>query len=117
MIYIRSWRTWIFMLYIILIIYISSRTGNELSSFYYLWKYDKIIHFLEYLGVGFLLINMLMIQPFKKKHWRFAIMFLLLFPIIDEMLQHFTPNRIPDIYDAIVDVFGGLFGAYIRRKI
>ena len=63
MIYIRSSRTWIFMLYIILIICISSMTANELSSFNFLWKYDKAIHFLEYLGVGFLLINMLMIQP------------------------------------------------------
>tara|TARA_Y100000588_G_C14235278_1_gene916987 strand:- start:42 stop:401 length:360 start_codon:yes stop_codon:yes gene_type:complete len=117
MIYFKSWRTWAFMLYILLIIYISSRTANELNSFYFLWKYDKVIHFMEYLGAGFLMINMLMIQPLKKAHWRFAILFLLLFPIIDEMLQYYTPNRIPDIYDAIVDMAGGLFGAYVRKKI
>ena len=117
MIYIRSWRTWVFILYIALIIYISSRTSNELSQFYFLWKYDKIIHYLEYLGVGFLMINMLMIHPLKRTHWQFAFIFLLLFPIADEILQHYTPNRIPDLYDALVDMFGGLSGAFIRKKI
>ena len=117
MIYLRSWRTWAFMLYIILIIYISSRTASELSILSFFWRYDKLIHFLEYLGLGFLMVNMLMLQSLKNTHWKFAVVFLFLFPILDETLQHYTPNRIPDIYDAVVDIFGGFFGAYIRKKI
>ena len=115
--YIRSWKTWIFLFYVSMVLYFSAQPGSNLSWFSQLWRYDKIVHFMEYLGMGFLLINALKIQPLKKLHWNFAILFLLLFPIVDETLQYFTPNRIPDIYDAIVDVFGGLFGAYIRRKI
>ena len=85
--------------------------------FLHLWKFDKIVHFVEYLGVGFLLINMLMIHPLKKSHWNYAMIFLLLFPIFDELLQYYTPKRIPDIYDGIVDIFGGFIGAYIRKII
>ena len=43
--------------------------------------------------------------------------FLLLFPLFDELLQHYTPTRIPDIYDGIADVCGGFLGAYIRKII
>ena len=53
----------------------------------------------------------------KKKHWRLTILFLLLFPILDESLQYFTPGRIPDIYDGIFDIMGGLTGVYIRKKV
>ena len=95
--------------------YLSLTPGNELTWFSQLWKYDKVVHFIEYLGVGFLMINMLLIQPMKKGHWKFALIFLLLFPIADEMLQFYTPRRIPDIYDGIADICGGIIGAYIRK--
>ena len=98
-------------------ILLSLTPGKELTIFANLWKYDKIVHFMEYLGVGFLLINALKIQPLKKLHWKFAILFLLLFPIVDEILQHFTPTRIPDIVDGIADICGGLTGAYLRKYI
>jgi len=115
--YIRSWRTWIFLCYVSMVLYLSSQTGDTLSWFPQLWRYDKIVHFTEYLGMGFLLINALKIQPIKKIHWKFAILFLLLFPIVDEMLQHFTPTRIPDVIDGIADICGGLTGAYLRKYI
>ena len=90
---------------------------SKLSWFSQLWKYDKVVHFTEYLGVGFLMINMMMILPMKKSHWKFALIFLLIFPIVDEMLQFYTPRRIPDIYDVIADICGGFIGAYIRKII
>ena len=88
--------------------------GNELSWFSKLWKIDKVVHFTEYMGVGFLMINMLMVQQMNKNNWQFALLFLLLFPLFDELLQYYIPYRIPDIYDAIADVCGGLTGAYIK---
>ena len=116
-IYIKSSRTWLFLAYISLVLYLSLQSGDQFSLFSQLWKYDKIVHFVEYLGVGFLMINMLIIHPIKKNHWRFALLFLALFPIFDELLQHYTPNRIPDIYDAITDICGGCVGAYLRKII
>ena len=53
----------------------------------------------------------------KKKHWYLTILFLLLFPILDESLQHFTPGRYTEIYDGLIDILGGVSGAYIRKKI
>ena len=98
-------------------LYFSSQPGDELSWISQLWKFDKTVHFIEYLGVGFLLINALKIIPLQKFHLRFAIIFLLIFPVIDELLQYFTPRRIPDIFDVIADIFGGLTGAYIRKYL
>ena len=115
--YLKSWRTWLFLGYISLVMYFSLMPGDELSWFSKLWKFDKVVHFIEYLGVGFLMINMLMIQPMKKSHWHFALIFLFLFPLFDELLQYYTPRRIPDIYDGICDVCGGIIGAYIRKII
>ena len=115
--YIRSWKTWIFLFYVSMVLYFSAQSVSNLNWFSQLWRYDKIVHFIEYFGVGFLLINALKIQPLKKLHWKFAILFLLLFPIVDEVLQHFTPTRIPDIVDGIADICGGLTGAYLRKYI
>ena len=115
--YIRSWKTWIFLFYVSMVLYFSSQPGSNLNWFSQLWRYDKIVHFMEYLGMGFLLINALKIQPLKKLHWKFAILFLLLFPIVDEILQHFIPTRIPDFIDGIADICGGLTGAYLRKYI
>ena len=116
-IYLKSSRTWLFLGYISIVIYLSLTSGDELFWFSKLWKYDKLIHFIEYLGVGFLMINMLMVEPLEKRHWKFAIIFLLIFPVLDELLQYFTPSRIPDIYDGIFDICGGFMGAYFRKII
>jgi len=115
--YIRSWQTWIFLFYVGMVLYYSTQSGSNISWFSQLWKYDKIVHFVEYLGMGFLLINALKIKPLSQSDWKFAILFLLLFPIVDETLQHFTPTRIPDILDGIADICGGLTGAYLRKYI
>ncbi|MDP6570134.1 MAG: VanZ family protein [Candidatus Marinimicrobia bacterium] len=115
--YISSWRTWLFFFYVFLVMYISMKPGNDLNFFSHLWKYDKLVHFTEYLLMGFLLINALKIKPMTHSHWKYAILFLLIFPILDETLQYFTPRRIPDIYDGIADIFGGLTGAFIRERI
>ena len=113
--YIKSWQTWLFIFYISLVLYLSATPGDDLNWFSQLWKYDKVVHFVEYLGVGFLLINALKIQPLRKSHWKFALLFLFLFPLFDELLQYFSPRRIPDLMDGVADVIGGLTGAYLRK--
>lgn len=114
-IYIKSSSTWIFIFYLLGILYFSSISINNIKLFNSLWKYDKLIHLVEYIGLGFLLINAMKVKPLTKKRWRNAILFLVLFPIFDELIQNFTPKRVPDIYDGIVDIAGGLIGAYLRK--
>ena len=115
--YIKSWKSWLFIFYLSGVIYLSLQSGDELGWFSQLWKYDKVVHVVEYMGVGFLLINALKIKPLSKLQWIYAVCFLCLFPIIDELLQYFTPRRISDVYDCIADIFGGLIGASIRRYL
>ena len=113
---INSYKTWIFFLYLVLIIVVSSIPGSRLGFISSLWKYDKIIHFSEYLLLVFLMINAIKIDTISKREWMYSLLFLLLFPIVDEIFQHFTPQRIPSIYDAIADISGGLCGAFLRSK-
>ena len=100
-----------------MILYLSTQSGDNLRWFSQLWKYDKAVHFIEYLGMGFLLINAMKIQPLNNTHWKFAVLFLFIFPIIDESVQYYSPHRIPDIIDGIFDIIGGLTGAYIRKYL
>ena len=107
-------RTWIFILYLCTIVYLSTTPANEMGYFSFIWRYDKYVHFFEYLILGFLLVNALMINPMHKSDWIAVIAFIMIFPIIDETVQRFTPGRIPDVMDGIADISGGLIGTYLR---
>jgi VanZ family protein len=63
------------------------------------------------------MINAIKIDTISKREWTYSLIFLFFFPIVDEIFQHFTPQRIPSIYDAFADVSGGLIGAFLRSKI
>ena len=108
-------RTWIFILYLGIIVCLSATPSSEMGYFSFIWRYDKYIHFFEYLVLGFLLVNALMINPMRKSDWIVVIVFIIIFPIIDETVQRFTPGRIPDVMDGIADILGGLMGIYLRR--
>ena len=110
-----SSRTWLFIFYLCIIVYLSATPSNELGYFSFIWRYDKYVHFLEYFILGFLLLNALKINPMTTSDWIAVITFIIIFPIIDETVQRFTPGRIPDVIDGITDIAGGLTGAYCRR--
>ena len=90
---------------------------NYIERFVILSKNNEDISFsiFEYLILGFLLVNAIMIKPIDKSTWIAIIAFIIIFPIIDETVQHFTPGRIPDLMDGIADISGGLVGIYLRR--
>lgn len=111
----NSPRTWLFIFYLFLIVYLSATPSDEMGYFSFIWQYDKYVHFFEYLILGFLLVNAIMIKPIDKSTWIAIIAFIIIFPIIDETVQHFTPGRIPDLMDGIADIAGGLVGIYLRR--
>tara|TARA_B100000945_G_C20319292_1_gene566840 strand:- start:599 stop:949 length:351 start_codon:yes stop_codon:yes gene_type:complete len=116
MIYLLSKRTWILIFYVLLIIFLSTQQFNA-SKTISLFRFDKIVHFFEYMVLGFLMINMLTINRMSKTKWYLSILFFLIFPAIDEFLQSFIPNRTPDIYDYYADILGCFVGAYIRNNI
>ena len=103
-------QTIILLVYISIIIYASF---NPIVIFKNQWRYDVYIHFIEYFILGFLFINALRVD--EKNNYKFqTLFFLLVFPLFDEGLQYFTPNRISSFKDVLVDLIGGVSGALIR---
>jgi len=113
---VKSHKTWLLLFYILVMIYISLKPGDELM-FKKIWKYDKVIHFIEYFFLGFLFLNAMNEKGMNSSSWMITISFILVFPIIDELIQFYTPTRVSDKYDVLADIIGGLFGLYFRNRI
>ena len=101
--------------------YLSLLIGNSFFSFANLsiknlWKYDKLIHFVEYFILGFLLFNVLFEKSFTKKDLSYYMFFITLVPVIDESIQFFTPYRVPSLYDLLADYFGAYLGCFLYYK-
>jgi len=108
-------------LYAGLIIYISS-IPNLRPPNISLFKYDKLVHFLEYAVFAFLIYRSFLhlIPPRKFKFViYFSLVFLALFAFFDEYFQAHIPGRDSDILDAIADILGGfllIIILHIRHK-
>ena len=76
------------------------------------WRYDKIIHFIEFFILGFLFINAIINTHLDINKFLIGIFILTLIPVIDEGLQYVfdIPGRVPDFYDFLVDIFGEYTG-------
>tara|TARA_B100001029_G_scaffold177145_1_gene181268 strand:- start:1599 stop:1967 length:369 start_codon:yes stop_codon:yes gene_type:complete len=104
-----------FLFYVLLIILISLLPSSviKIGS---LWKYDKIIHFFEYLILGFLFLNCFSPYDYIPQLLIMVIVSILIFSGIDEFIiqNFFTSTRIPDLNDWIMDIFGSSIGVIIR---
>lgn len=74
---------------------------------------DKSLHFLAYLMLVFLL--WFAVSGIRKVNWRrsgpwLVLLALVVYGIIDELLQGFVPGRSPDVMDFIADMTGMLAG-------
>jgi VanZ family protein len=97
-------------LYAALIIYVSS-IPNLRPPNISLFKYDKLIHFLEYAVFAFLIYRSFrhLASPQKLKYVPyFSVLFLAIFALIDESFQSRIPGRHSDIFDAVSDILGGI---------
>lgn len=73
----------------------------------------KCAHFLEYMILGFLIINLLK-NDFKLQHvLLFAIMGVFLYACTDEFHQLFVPGRSGNFRDVIIDTSGGVLSAIL----
>tara|TARA_B110000263_G_scaffold244844_1_gene253477 strand:- start:577 stop:951 length:375 start_codon:yes stop_codon:yes gene_type:complete len=115
-----SYRFWILILYISLLLF------NSLFTFVnpiHFWKYDKIIHFGEYFILGFLLFHLLHETNFSRRKLVYYTLFISLIPILDEFAQNFSVlwgvSRVPSLYDALADYLGCYSGCifyYLTNK-
>ena len=113
MINLTSHRPWLLISYV-LIMFTNSMFSFIVIPIKHIWKYDKFIHFGEYFVLGLLLFYVLYEYPISKQNLIYSIVLISLIPILDESIQYFTPNRIPDIYDVFADFIGGGMGSLLR---
>jgi VanZ family protein len=81
---------------------------------------DKLLHFVAYLGLAYLLGLWLSVkQPMSARHYLMILLVIAVYGALDELLQG-PVNRNPDVYDWIADVFGGIAGLmllYATRQL
>ena len=105
----------LFIIYVIMVITISIIPSSMLQ-FGSLWKYDKYIHFIEYLILGLLLLNCLNPKKYTKIFLVTTLLFVILFSGADEFIiqKYFGKGRLPDINDWFMDSFGASIGILMR---
>jgi VanZ family protein len=97
-------------LYCALITWLSSHSGSELPKYEWM-KYDKVLHAMEYSGLGFLLCCALK-QLHRGARIGVSIGLGLLFGVIDEFHQSFVAGRQGnDLGDMTADLVGSTLGA------
>lgn len=94
---------------------INSQTGLPIKLDYnYIFR--KVIHFVEYFVLAFIIFKALMISGIKGKNLiRYTLILCIMFAAIDEFHQMFIPGRSPRIYDVIIDSFGSFCGLYVTH--
>jgi VanZ family protein len=97
------------LLYLGLITTLSSQTGKELPQVWWM-RFDKVLHVLEYGGLGFLVSFALGATMRRRLLW--ATLFGIAFGVIDEFHQSFVPGRQGnDPGDMAADLVGAFAGA------
>ncbi len=93
-----------------LIFFLSHRPVPEpLSESQTFHGIDIIYHILAYTPLGFLVFR-------AQKNFLFAIVFVALYGLSDEIHQYFLPYRSFEIVDLISDSCGGFLGVWIGRS-
>lgn len=100
-------------------IFFVSSIPNVNTSFKNL-PWDKLLHFLEYLGVGFLFARALGNTP--QDHWPgqmillSTVLFSFFYGLTDEFHQSFVAGREFSLGDLLADTLGGFVGGRIYKK-
>jgi len=76
---------------------------------------DKLYHFAEYFILNTLFLKSAFFN-FRQKKVNLIVIFIMIFPIIDELHQNFIPGRQCSVYDIIADIFG-LFTSFLILKL
>ena len=69
------------------------------------------IHFVQYGVLGFLSMRILKTGIYKTIVFSLIIIFMV--GTLDEIIQHFLPNRVGDVRDVIFNVLGGISGIWV----
>ncbi len=104
---------WMLAAYILLIFILSALPGTSLPNQLFP-QWDKVVHFIEYFVLGFLVVNS--IENMNSK-FIFILMFVgLVIPGLDETWQSFQPGRDSSLLDMMADGFGYICGSLLALK-
>ena len=74
----------------------------------------KNAHFFQYLIFSILLCGVVrQFKLYKSSELFLLLFFLLLFPVVDELIQKYIPGRTSNIFDIMLDFSGGVLGMLI----
>ncbi len=108
-----SWAT--VLSYLILIFYLSSLSDPVPFEPPVFLHIDKIYHFIEYLILGFLLLNAFYCNTRLNKAVLSSAIFALSYAVSDEVHQYFVPLRDASFLDLLADSFGAWTGILFGR--
>jgi len=101
-------------LYMAFIFYLSSQTAVPGPSTPPFPHYDKVIHM-----VMFGVLSLLFFGAWKYEKtsspYVYAIIFTIMYGVLDEFHQSFVPGRTPDVFDAVADGIGSLIVLFGKR--
>ncbi len=108
----RTWRNrlWAWgpvVLYTTTIFILSSRSNVPLPRS--VWRFDKLLHAMEYAGLAMLLWRALRREGVKRAAW-WAVLGSSAFGLSDELHQLFTPGRTAEVLDWVADTVGASAG-------
>ena len=92
---------------------VSDTTSTKIAKDYFN-EVRKSAHFIEYLCLGILVINV--IKDYKKISYKWiiiCILFFLLYSISDEVHQIYVPGRSCEVRDVLIDTSGSIIGIMI----
>lgn len=92
---------------------VSDTTSTKIAKDYFN-EVRKSAHFIEYLCLGILVINV--IKDYKKISYKWiiiCILFCLLYSISDEVHQIYVPGRSCEVRDVLIDTSGSIIGIMI----
>ena len=118
----RSYRFlyyWFPVLFYCLIIFIQSSYPHP-KEIPYIAYADKILHF-----AGYAILGLLFLRGFRNSKFRNESKLIMAASILlagfygasDELHQHYIPYRTGNIWDALFDLLGGIFGVYVYQTL
>ena len=100
--------------FILALFFISYGAFTPTESSQSILYFDKLVHFLAFLILTFLL-DISLRDPINVQ--KYAILFLIIYAAFIELVQYFLPSRSPGIFDFLSDLLGILVYLYFAPKI
>ncbi len=84
-----------------------------------IFYWDKLLHTIEYAGLGLLYARALSQKPdlIVVQVWALSVIFCYIYGVSDEFHQSFTPGRDSSLWDSLADFNGAAIGAGIYLLI